>query len=235
MASPHDGHRQRMRNRFSAGGFESFSPHEVLEYLLYFTIPYGDTNETAHRLIAHFGSLSGVLEAGFEELCAVQGVGPKSARLLSCIPELTRAYCADLQSKGTVLDTPQRMREYLAPLFLGVKEEQFYAVCLDGKRRVLHCSRLNEGTIDRVHVDMRAMMELVLRVGATGLILAHNHPVQFAVPSNDDVVVTRYIASVLRSVSVKLVDHWIFSRDDCISMRKSGYFAQIDSPRAETD
>ena len=75
MANPHDGHRARVRERFFAEGLDHFAPHEVLEYLLFFTIPNGDTNAIAHELIDHFGSLSAVLEASYEELCAVRGVG----------------------------------------------------------------------------------------------------------------------------------------------------------------
>jgi len=229
MENPHKGHRERVRERFFAEGLEHFAPHEVLEYLLFLTIPNGDTNPIAHRLIDRFGSLTGVFEASYADLCAVEGVGPRSAQLICSIPGLTRAYYADTQRKGTVLDTAAKMREFLAPYFIGAKEERFYIVCLDSKRRVLYCQRLNEGTIDKVHVDLRALMEIVLRVGATGILLAHNHPAQFAVPSNDDIVVTRYISSVLRAVSVKVIDHWIFSRDDCISLRESGYFVSIEN------
>jgi len=229
MDNPHTGHRERVRRRFFEEGLEHFAPHEVLEYLLFFSIPARDTNAIAHRLIEHFGSLTAVLEAPYEALLAVEGVGPKSAQLLCSIPGAARAYFEDTRRKGTVLDMPGKMEEFLRPRFLGAREEQFYLVCLDSRRRVLDCRRLNKGTIDKVHVDMRAILEIVLRTGATGIILAHNHPAQFAVPSSDDLAVTRYISSVLKTVSVKVIDHFVFSRDECVSMRETGYFVAVES------
>lgn len=224
MEHLHSGHRQRVKERFFAEGLEHFAPHEVLEFLLFSTVPRGDTNATAHRLLEHFGSLTNVFEAKYEDLLAIEGVGPKSALLLCSIPGLSRAYLTDTQKKGIVLDTTEKAIEFLSPRFLGAREEQFYVVCLDDKRRVLHCECLNNGAVNRVNVDMRRLMDLVLRVSATAVILAHNHPAQLAVPSNEDIFVTQNMIDLLKAVSVRVIDHLIFSRDDCVSMRDSGYF-----------
>ena len=228
MGNPHEGHRERVRRRFFEEGLEHFAPHEVLEYLLFFTIAQGDTNVIAHRLMEHFGSLTAVLEASYDALLEVEGIGPKSALLLCSVPSLSRVYLEDTLRRGAVLDTPKKMEDFLRPRFLGAREEQFYLICLDSRRCVLDCRRLNKGAIDRVHVDMRSILEIVLRTGATAIILAHNHPAQFAVPSSDDLAVTRYIASVLNAVSVKVLDHFVFSRDECVSMRETGYFVAIE-------
>ncbi len=230
MENPHQGHRARVRKRFFEEGIEHFSPHEVLEYLLFFSIPSGDTNVIAHRLMEHFGSLTAVLEAPYEALLKVEGVGPRSAQLLCSVPGVARAYLEDTRREGVVLDTVGKMKEFLQPRFLGAKEEQFFLVCLDSRRRVLDCRRLSKGAVDRVNLDMRGILETVLRTGATGIILAHNHPAQFAVPSGDDIAVTRTVAAVLRTVSVKVIDHLVFSRDDSLSMRETGYFAAAETP-----
>lgn len=86
----HAGHRSRMRKRFLATGLEGFQDHEVLEFLLYYAIPRRDVNETAHLLLDRFGTLSGVLDAQAEDLCAVPGVGPATAHFLSLIPPVTQ-------------------------------------------------------------------------------------------------------------------------------------------------
>ena len=62
----HEGHRERLRQRFLKEGLQNFQPHNVLELLLFFSIPLKDTNEEAHALINTFGSLSGVFDASFE-------------------------------------------------------------------------------------------------------------------------------------------------------------------------
>ena len=79
MENIHQGHREKMRQRFLKSGLEGFADHEALELLLYYAIPRQDTNETAHRLIQRFGSLQGVLHAAPEELTSVEGVGENAA------------------------------------------------------------------------------------------------------------------------------------------------------------
>lgn len=86
MANVHEGHRQRLRDRFLKEGLDGFAPHNVLELLLFYAVPQRDTNELAHRLLARFGSLSGVLDADFDELCQVEGVGANVATLLKLVP-----------------------------------------------------------------------------------------------------------------------------------------------------
>lgn len=226
MDDIHSGHRERMRERFFAEGLDHFAPHEVLEYLICLVVPRGDVNAVAHRLIDTFGSLTGVFEASFDELLAVEGVGAKTAQLLCSVPSLARVYMTDSRREGTVLDTYEKMKDFLSPRFIGARKEQLFLVCLNEKRRVLNCTRLNEGTIQKVAVDMRNILEIVLRTSATSVILAHNHPGQLAVPSRDDVAATRYVASVLRTVSVRVLDHLVFSGADCVSMRERGYFAE---------
>ena len=93
----HEGHRKRLRENFLKNGLDNFQSHNVLEMLLFYTIPRSDTNETAHRLIDRFGSLSAVLEAPVEELMKVKGVGERTATFLHLIPEITRVYLKDKQ------------------------------------------------------------------------------------------------------------------------------------------
>ena len=103
----HDGHREKMRTRIENFGLDSLAEHEILETLLYFTIPRGDTNPTAHKLISTFGSLASVLEAPEEELLAVEGVGPKTARLLTMLPHYSRAYLVSKGNSDRPLSEPE--------------------------------------------------------------------------------------------------------------------------------
>ena len=95
----HEGHRERMRIRFSANGFENYRPHEVLEQILFLVIPRANTNETAHLLVNRFGSLRGVLNAPVKELMEVPGIGRKAAEFLASLKMDFAAYLADFYRK----------------------------------------------------------------------------------------------------------------------------------------
>ena len=203
----HDGHRARLRTR--------------LELLLFYSVPRANTNPIAHRLLERFGSLSGVLEAPRSELLKVEGVGAASATLLSLIPPLTRRYLMDKNAMGIVLDTSEKRGAYIQPLFIGQNNEQLYLLCLDQKFKLLNCVLLAEGNLGQVMVDMRTILDITLRSNASLVILAHNHTQGFALPSDEDLQITRQIAEALKMISVTLVDHIIVARDDFTSMRDS--------------
>ena len=101
MENLHEGHRKRMKERFIKSGLDDFAPHNILELLLFYSIPRGDTNPVAHRLIDTFGSLSGVFDATPEELAKVDGVGENSAILISMIPQIARKYLEDKADTAT--------------------------------------------------------------------------------------------------------------------------------------
>ena len=126
MANVHEGHRQRLRDRFLKEGLDGFAPHNVLELLLFYAVPQRDTNELAHRLLTRFGSLSGVLDADFDELCQVEGVGANVATLLKLVPGLARRYLDDYDENGVVLTTIEEVGTFLRPKFIGRNNEMIF-------------------------------------------------------------------------------------------------------------
>ena len=119
----HDGHREKMRQRFLKGGLESFADHEALELLLYYAIPRKDTNPIAHALMDRYGSLSAVLTAPVEDLRKVEGIGENAAVLLKLAPQLCRkARMADAEQE-TVLNSSERAGAYLLERFADARNE----------------------------------------------------------------------------------------------------------------
>ena len=116
----HDGHRQRFKEQFLQSGLDGFNSHQLLEMLLYYSIPRKDTNPLAHRLMDTFGSLSGVLEAEYEELCRVEGVTPHTAMLLCFCGKLFWRYYQDKYEDGVILTGTQDFGNYLLPRFFGL-------------------------------------------------------------------------------------------------------------------
>ena len=146
----HDGHREKMRQRFLKGGLDSFADHEALELLLYYAIPRRDTNPIAHALMERYGSLSAVLTAPVEDLKKVEGVGESAAVLLKLAPQLYRKARLSDAEQETVLSSVERVGAYLLERFAGEKNEVVYQLCLDRKGKLLVCKKLGE--IGRAHV-----------------------------------------------------------------------------------
>jgi len=219
----HDGHREKMRQRFLKSGLESFADHEALELLLYYAIPRKDTNPIAHALMERYGSLSAVLTAPVEDLKNVAGIGESAAVLLKMAPQIAKkARIADAE-KEIILNTVSRVGAYLLERYDGEKHEVLYQLCLDRKGRLLVCKCLNEGGISSAEMDVRRLMENAILTQASGVILAHNHPSGIALPSAEDIAATSRAKEALKTIDVELVDHIIVADGDFVSMQRSGY------------
>ena len=219
--SLHDGHRQRKKQRFLQHGLDSVADHEVLELLLFYAIPRRDTNETAHRLLEHFGTLKGVLTASVEELQKVEGVGESAAAFLHLLQAV--GYRA-LREAGddTILNSVDSAGAYFQKLLRGERREVLYQVCLDAKGKVLSHKRLSSGTVSMAPVNVREVVENALYTDASGVLLAHNHPSGIALPSEDDRQITMQIRQALGTMGIELVDHIIVADNDFVSMAASG-------------
>lgn len=222
--SKHDGHRERLRDRFIKEGLDHFTQEQVLELLLFYSIPRQDTNEIAHDLVDYFGSLHQVLEAPVQELQKVEGIGERSAVLLRLMAEISRYYQVNRAINEKILNSIEACGRYLVPRFVGRRNETVFLMCLDAKCKMLCCREISEGTVNAAGVSVRKVVETALAVNASSVVLAHNHPSGMALPSTEDVVTTRRIAAALRAVDVILVDHLVISDDDYVSLRQSNMY-----------
>lgn len=228
----HEDHRQRLKARFLHEGLSHFADHEILELLLFYAIPKKDTNALAHALLNRFGALHFVFEADYEDLCGVDGVGSHTAMLLRMIPDLLRAYQVSMtKGKLLLLKEPETIVDFLRPRFFGRTREEMFLLCFDDGGGLVYGGALFEGTVNAVQVHMRELIGVVLRFGATNVILAHNHPKGLAVPSSDDMAVTDMVCGGLRVIGARLVDHYIFAGDDAVSMRAAGYLHTLENRR----
>lgn len=217
----HDGHRQRMIQRFMQNGLDGFQEHEILEMLLFYCIPRRNTNELAHELLNAFGNLSGVLNASPAELQIVSGVGENTAAFLKLLPEIVRIYYSQLQ-KEVRLDTTAARGNYLIPKFLSLREEVVMLLCLDAKSRLLSCIKIYEGSVNTAEVHTRKLLNVALKSNAACVVLAHNHPSGVALPSPEDISTTNHVRRVLQSAGIQLVDHIIVAGRDFVSLADCG-------------
>ena len=219
----HQGHRQRLRERFVKEGLDGFADHNALELLLFYAQPRKDTNELAHRLIKAFGSLDGVFEAPAASLKKVEGVGENTAALIRLVPELSRRCSIARDSGCKILPDSTAAGRYLLPRFMNCQDEVMYMVCLDAKLAILDCREINRGDTVSVGVNLRRIVQIALEKNATYVVLAHNHTSGLALPSKEDVAATLRVRQILAQVGVTLSDHIVVAGDDFVSMADSGY------------
>ena len=214
----HKNHRERLRETFRNVGIEGMPDHNIMEFILFYSIPRKDTNELAHKLINEFGSLSRVFDASYEELLEVEGIGESSALLISMIPSICRKYIED-KTKGKLnLSDPKDAQKYLIEKYYGCKNEVFYLLCLDGVGNLINCCKISEGTTGTVLVDKKTIMQAAFRNDADKVILAHNHPNGIAAPSHEDLELTGNFSSIFSSVGIRLADHIIVANNDAVSL-----------------
>lgn len=226
--SIHKDHRKRVKARFRQEGLDHFDELHVLELLLFYGIPQGDTNPLAHALLDRFGSLAQVLETPVEELEKVTGVGEHVSTLLTLTRDISRYYMVNRSGVFRILNTTRECGEYLIPYFVGRRDETVFLLCLDTKCKVICCKEVGSGSVNSASVSVRKIVETALAMNATSVVLAHNHPSGFAVPSNEDRLTTRRVAVALDAVGILLADHIVVAEDDFVSMVDSGMYSPED-------
>lgn len=214
----HDGHRERMRERAAKSGFDSFHSHEILEMLLYASIPRKDTNVIAHDLINKFGSFSGVLDASYEELLKIKGVGKSTAFMLKLVPVSAATYIKDKYKEGTVISTQMQAFEYLRGQYIDQVEELPSALFLNSKCKLLAWNAIGNGSLKSSDIVTRKLIEQCIKYQATQVLLCHNHPSGVLKPSREDVIATKNIIYALKTIQVKVIDHIIICGDNFLSM-----------------
>ena len=214
----HEGHRERMRQRFAENGLTGFAPHEALELLLFYAIPRRNVNPLAHRLIDHFGSLGAVLEAAPDQLQRVPGIGEATASLISMVSALYRHAEQERLSDRAFVTNLKEAKAYCRHLFAGKQDEVLYVICLDAQGRVLRAVPAIRGTIDEIVIYPRIVVGMAIRHNAHSVVLAHNHPSGACEPSDADLRTTDLLRVALAGVDISLMDHLIYADGECVSM-----------------
>ncbi|MFY8048325.1 MAG: RadC family protein [Erythrobacter sp.] len=217
-----EGHRARLRERLLTGGAEALADYEVLEYLLYAAIPRGDTKPQAKALLAQFGSLAGVLNADPKAMQRVKGVGENSAAALLAVATAARRMTRGEIVKKPVLSSWQALIDYLTTDMAHLTVERVRILYLDTKNRLIEDHHLGDGSIDEAAIHPREVIRRAMDVGASAMILVHNHPSGSPEPSRADIQITQRIAEAGRLLGVEVHDHVIIGREGHTSLRAQG-------------
>ena len=217
-----DGHRGRLRQRLLTGGAEALADYELLEYLLFAAFRQGDTKGLAKRLIDQFGSFSGVLNADPGALSQVKGMGQASAASLHAVSLAARRMARGAVKQQPVLSSWQALLDYLAIDMSALKHERVRVLYLDTKNRLIDDHLAAEGSIDEAAIHPREVIRRAFDVGASALILVHNHPSGDPEPSRADIQITHRIAEAGKLLGITVHDHVIVGRGSHVSLRAKG-------------
>ncbi|MEG1742959.1 MAG: JAB domain-containing protein [Clostridia bacterium] len=211
MNSPHEKHRERLKERYLNEGLDSFAEHNILELILGYSIPRKDTNEYAHDLINTFGSLKSVFDANISDLIKVKGITLHSAILLKTYADMQPLYKKNFGRKQIKLTDEKQIIDFLVPLFEGSPTEKVLMLCFDSHNSLKQCVKLHDGNLNSVTFQIRTITEIAIRAQAAYIILAHNHPSGSLIPSSDDINTTRQIMDSLASNDICIKEHFIIA------------------------
>jgi DNA repair protein RadC len=216
------GHRQRLRERFLSGGSGALADYELLELLLCQVQLRGDTKPAAKRLLARFGSLAGTLSASTDELRKVKGVGPASVVAIRLIHDIALRMSRQEVMNRPVLASWKNLLDYCHRAMAHERIEQFRLLFLDSKNALIHEEVQQTGTVNHTPVYPREVVKRALEVGASAVIMVHNHPSGDPTPSQDDIAMTREVALIAGKLGIALHDHVIIGRKGHSSFRSLG-------------
>jgi len=218
----HLGHRTRLRRRLIEQGAASLADHEILEALLFGAQPRGDTKPLAKALIKRFGSLAGALSASPRELAEVPGLGEASIALIKTVPEAARRLALTEISERPVLSSWDSLVAYCHLAMAREKVEQFRLLFLDRKNRLIADELQQRGTVDHTPVYTREVIKRALELGASALILVHNHPSGDPTPSKGDIAMTREVQEAAARLGIAVHDHIVIGRSGHNSFKSLG-------------
>ncbi|MHC5040211.1 MAG: RadC family protein [Planctomycetota bacterium] len=226
------GHRERLRRRFSQGALSGFLPYEILELALTYALPRKDVKDLAKRLLARFGGVHEVFSARFEDLVRLEGIGTNTAIYLRFLGALIAFSLQEKARARAVLDQPGAVVDYLRLSVGASREENFQVLFLNARNELLAMEVLQVGTVDQAVVYPRKVIERALARNAVGCILVHNHPSGHADPSPEDMALTTKIARAAEAVDLRIHDHLIITREGYFSFRERGLLKRAPARRS---
>lgn len=215
-------HRQRLRARFLNGEAEATPDYELLELLLFYAIDRVDVRPLAKELLKEFGTLGGVLAADRQRLGRHPRVNERTFALFAAVRELSRRLAREALADRPVLSSWAQLVDYCRLGLADESTERFRILFLDRKNRLIADELQQRGTVDHVPLYPREVIKRALDLGASALILVHNHPSGDPTPSHADIEVTRQVKEVAEKLGISVHDHVIVGRQGTRSLRQLG-------------
>ena len=218
--APHyHGHRDRLRARFSEVGGDALPDYELLEIVLFRSIPRRDVKPIAKDLLRRFGSFAEVLAAPPALLSEVDGVGESVVTDLKIVEAAARRFARGAVARRPVLSSWTSVIDYCRTAMAFSEKEQFRLLFLDRRNALIADEVQQSGTIDHTPVYPREVVKRALELSASAVILVHNHPSGDPTPSSADIKMTREIVDVAKPLGIVVHDHIIVGREGHASLK----------------
>lgn len=214
----------RPREKLLARGAAALSDAELLALLLRTGLPGKNALQMGQELVDTFGGVAGLLHTGTDALKSIKGLGPAKRTQLVAVLELARRALAEELKEKPLFETPQSVRDYLQ-LQLGSRPHEIFAVLfLDSQHRLITLEEMFRGTLTQTSVYPREIVIRALALNSASVVLAHNHPSGAARPSRADESLTQTLKAALALVDVRVLDHFVVTRSQAVSMAELGLF-----------
>ncbi len=220
--SSHTGHRQRLRQRFLKAGVDAVADYELLELLLFMGIPRRDVKPLAKELLTLFGDFAGVISAPASKLEAVKGLSETSIAALKIVEASAIKLSQERVLNQPVLSNWSALLDYIRSAMARLDVEQFRILFLDRKNRLILDEVQGSGTIDHTPVYTREVVKRALEVGASAIIMVHNHPSGDPAPSKGDIAMTREVLDACKKLDISVHDHIIMGKHGHSSFKSMG-------------
>lgn len=217
-------HRKRLRERFMAGGAAAMPDYELLELVLFRSIPRQDVKPLARLLLERFGDFNRVLSAPVERLAEVAGVGDAVITDLKIVEASAHRLSRARVLQRQILSGWDALLDYCHTTMAHRETEQFRVLYLDRKNVLIADEEQARGTVDHVPVYPREVAKRALELNASALILVHNHPSGDPTPSQSDIDMTQRVMDACEALGLTLHDHLIIGKSTELSFRSEGYF-----------
>lgn len=218
----HTGHRKRLRERFLAGGAEALADYELLEMILFPAKPIGDVKPMAKDLLHAFGSFGGVLHAEESSLLKVEGVNDAAVVAIKVAKAAAERLLKEEIAERPVIKSWTQLLDYCR-IHIGYQNnEEFHVLFLDNKLQLIADERHQRGTVNHTPVYPREVVKRALELGASSIILVHNHPSGDVNPSKEDVDITKLIIAAAKPLGIEVHDHIIVGAKKHFSFKSKG-------------
>jgi DNA repair protein RadC len=218
--TPHyHGHRERLRDRFRKAGAEGLADYELLELILFRAMPRRDVKPLAKALIARFGSFAETVSARPERLAEIEGLGEAAIVEIKIIEAAARCLSKSSIQKRSSMSSFAAVIDYCRTAMAFLDREEFRILFLDKKNFLIADEVQGVGTIDQAPVYPREIIRRALELGASALILVHNHPSGDPEPSTEDIYMTHQIIAIAKPLNIAVHDHLIIGKHGHASLK----------------